>query len=504
MFGTARAASLEVPVAATVWGSALERRFCQMVGRGNARSGRWAIVFNGRSLRLWDAFKGWSRAFLEFDLETVIGDDAPFAVFWALARAEALASSTADVALASDRHGSSVRASLREGVREAVEVLSRDSRGCRRPPRRAGIRNRGGKPLRRRPSRSSTGCSSCSSPNRAASFRHGTLSSAAVTPRRACVRWRNATARTRACGSRCRRCGAWRTRAAGPETWWSLPSTAASSRRGRPPSPTQRGSTMTGWRRRLCRSRRRLARGGRERICVRAISASNSSGRSTRACSITSRAPGARRGAAAPSAQVVRHVLHAAGDDRLPGPAGARAAGGRPHARADPGAQGARPGHGQRGVPRGRVPLPGGSLRAGPRAASRSLPRGHDRRRACPLPPADRAALPLRHRHQPDGRSSGTAVTLAGHARGRQAPHLSRPPSGCWQQPRRRHAGRRRPPAARRPGTSPSRNSAAALSARRGGPCPDTRAAAAPPAGNGARRLGRRGSRKGVRVVPPS
>jgi hypothetical protein len=77
--------------------------------------------FNGRVLRLWDATRGWMRVFLDFDLETILAHPHAFLVFWAIARAEALATHTRAVAIASDRYGHAVRSSLRDGVRDELE-----------------------------------------------------------------------------------------------------------------------------------------------------------------------------------------------------------------------------------------------------------------------------------------------------------------------------------------------------------------------------------------------
>ena len=52
----------------------------------------------------------------------------------------------------------------------------------------------------------------------------------------------------------------------------------------------------------------------------------------------------------------------------------------------------------------------------------------------------DRAALPVRRRPEPDGGAARAPVDLAGHARGRQAAHVSRPSPRRRQQPRRRDA----------------------------------------------------------------
>ena len=64
------------------------------------------------------------------------------------------------------------------------------------------------------------------------------------------------------------------------------------------------------------------------------------------------------------------------------------------------------------------------------------------------LPPAGGAALPLRRRPEPDGRSPGAAVAVADDARGREAAHVPGSPPAHGRQPGRRLAVRRRAPAA--------------------------------------------------------
>ncbi len=119
-FGRARALTLDIPVSVSRWASGLDGSYCRTAARGD---GRWAMGFNGRVLRVWDTVRGWSRAYLDFDLETVLNDERAFVVFWAVLRAEALTNVTADIAEASDRHGGSVRSALRDGVRDAVDVF---------------------------------------------------------------------------------------------------------------------------------------------------------------------------------------------------------------------------------------------------------------------------------------------------------------------------------------------------------------------------------------------
>jgi hypothetical protein len=112
-----------IPVVVTTWGAGLDRHFCRVAGTAHDTRGPWLLGFDGRVLRLWDARRGWARAFVEFDLEAAYHDERTFVVVWALVRAQALAASTARIAEASARHGTAVCASLRDGVRDALTLF---------------------------------------------------------------------------------------------------------------------------------------------------------------------------------------------------------------------------------------------------------------------------------------------------------------------------------------------------------------------------------------------
>jgi hypothetical protein len=142
-FGLAEHGSLSVPLLVVPWGWSLDTSFVRTPSREFAPHATWALAFNGQVLRLWDVLHGWSRTFLDFDIESVLRHDDTFVVFWALARAEALAAQTQEVARASLQHGNMVRSSLRLGVREALEWLV-GGLECAQSPRqrRSGDRNR--------------------------------------------------------------------------------------------------------------------------------------------------------------------------------------------------------------------------------------------------------------------------------------------------------------------------------------------------------------------------
>jgi hypothetical protein len=102
---------------------------------------RWALAFNGTTLRLLDAQRPYATHFLEFDLEAAAHDERAFAALWGLLRAEPLGGLLEEAIEASRRHAAGVCRSLRDGVLEALQaflqalLLSGPER-CRRSRRR--------------------------------------------------------------------------------------------------------------------------------------------------------------------------------------------------------------------------------------------------------------------------------------------------------------------------------------------------------------------------------
>jgi len=133
VFTLCRSRDLTVPMVVTAWGAGFDGHFARTAGRLAPTAAAWAFGFNGRCLRLWDTARGWSRSCLDADLEAASADERSFRVLWALMRAEALVSTTREAIGASDRHGRDVRASLRTGVHEALELLVGGLAGRRLP-----------------------------------------------------------------------------------------------------------------------------------------------------------------------------------------------------------------------------------------------------------------------------------------------------------------------------------------------------------------------------------
>jgi len=108
------------------WSEPLDRGWRAAVSDAIAVDARWGFCCNGRTLRLVDARRTWSRAYLEFDLVELGQEREAQTVLWALARAEAMAgtSSVIDDAIAlSDQHGLAVCKALGTGVLDALEAL---------------------------------------------------------------------------------------------------------------------------------------------------------------------------------------------------------------------------------------------------------------------------------------------------------------------------------------------------------------------------------------------
>jgi hypothetical protein len=112
-----------------VWTDSLDALWRNAVRAGLAGSTPWCLCCNGRELRLVDAERTYSRAYLQFDLERLTGDLHAFSVFWGVMRADAFDARGSDTPLItrivrqSARHSTAVGRSLRSGVLDAVAAL---------------------------------------------------------------------------------------------------------------------------------------------------------------------------------------------------------------------------------------------------------------------------------------------------------------------------------------------------------------------------------------------
>jgi hypothetical protein len=132
-FCTARAERDGAVVAAllvTPWAEPLDRIRRDAVAHADSCGSQWAVVSDGRAIRLTDSARSYARSYLELDLALAVDDDLSFQIFWGLLRGEALAPSrepsgslVQQVLAASERHAAGVCRSLREGVLEALSAL---------------------------------------------------------------------------------------------------------------------------------------------------------------------------------------------------------------------------------------------------------------------------------------------------------------------------------------------------------------------------------------------
>jgi hypothetical protein len=91
---------------------------------GLASGAAWAIVTNGRSLRIVDCTRTWTRAAIEFDFERLFLSPRGIAALWTLANAGAMSTTLRSHVMDSDAHASRVCRSLSDGVLMALPRLA--------------------------------------------------------------------------------------------------------------------------------------------------------------------------------------------------------------------------------------------------------------------------------------------------------------------------------------------------------------------------------------------
>ncbi len=115
-------------VRTTSWAQSADIAWRDAVRAGRTGQTRWALVYTGPALRLIDATRTWSRRSLEFDLETVLGNERSTLAMWLLLGADSLSAAPNQSLLErivheSDAHGQAVCASLGDGVIEALTAI---------------------------------------------------------------------------------------------------------------------------------------------------------------------------------------------------------------------------------------------------------------------------------------------------------------------------------------------------------------------------------------------
>ena len=96
------------------------------VRAGRTSGARWGLIFNGRSLRLMDAARPWSRRSLDFDFAQLVGHQGSSSVLLTIARRSALEPGLRSLeqwVRDGDAHAVAVCASLGDGVLDALDAL---------------------------------------------------------------------------------------------------------------------------------------------------------------------------------------------------------------------------------------------------------------------------------------------------------------------------------------------------------------------------------------------
>ena len=121
-------AGSEISIVALPWSSPVRTAWRDAAKRGLADHTPWAMVSNGRSLRIVDCTRTWTRLGLEFDFETLTASPKGVVALWWLANADAMrttgAGSLRARVAASDAHAARVCHSLGDGVLDALPRLA--------------------------------------------------------------------------------------------------------------------------------------------------------------------------------------------------------------------------------------------------------------------------------------------------------------------------------------------------------------------------------------------
>ena len=101
-----------------LWDDSLDGLWRDAVRAGISFQSSWCLCTNGHELRLVDAARTYSRAYVQFDLERVVDDPQAFAVLWGVLRADAFRGGPSGIPLIgqilqqSARHGAAVSRSV--------------------------------------------------------------------------------------------------------------------------------------------------------------------------------------------------------------------------------------------------------------------------------------------------------------------------------------------------------------------------------------------------------
>ena len=107
------------------WGERLDPLWRLAFQESHQRTASWCLLFNGTHVRLIETQRGYSRRYVEFDLDTTLDHDRTLAVLWTLIGARALDSTTVrsrqslTLLAESERYAAGVSRSLKDGVLSA-------------------------------------------------------------------------------------------------------------------------------------------------------------------------------------------------------------------------------------------------------------------------------------------------------------------------------------------------------------------------------------------------
>jgi len=125
---SARLPSADAILAVIPWTEPTASIWRQALDLGVEAPATWAIVCNGRSLRIIDCSRSWTRAAIEFDFDPLVTGAKGVAALWALARAPVMArqdsTSLRGRIAASDAHASRICRSLGDGVLSTLPALT--------------------------------------------------------------------------------------------------------------------------------------------------------------------------------------------------------------------------------------------------------------------------------------------------------------------------------------------------------------------------------------------
>ena len=124
----------------TSFGHDPELAWRDTVRAGRTTGARWGLIYTGRTLRVIDAARTWSRRALDFELGSVVAHRSSATVLWGIAHRSALeprddSSALEDVMRRSDSHALNVCDSLGDGVLDALDALMTALDGKGRPGR---------------------------------------------------------------------------------------------------------------------------------------------------------------------------------------------------------------------------------------------------------------------------------------------------------------------------------------------------------------------------------